>query len=425
MGAPIRQGRRERSPIHPVVQPPEVRLPAPANLAALLKLGFDGGDLKILWANRMARIECDPSDAAALMDLCNIEQILGDQASGLRRQTEALGQHRLYRSSWRAYNSLRVLAFMAPGDISANTPIEFLLQRSGAELYALYIVPGQPLPSPLPDHDIAIVLASESDEVRPVMREIERLIPSWPCPVLNPPGQVMRLARERMYRTLENVPGLVMPSTARIDRASFEKLGQGQAPVAQFLEGAAFPLIARPTGSHAGRGLAKLDDPAAILVYLLERPEAQFFLSRYVDYRSPDGLFRKYRIVWVDGRPYPVHMAIADQWKIWYLNADMASSAAKRAEEEHFMSAFDEDFARRHAATLAAMVERLGLEYAGIDCAELPDGKLLVFEGDIALAVHDMDPPDVYAYKGPPMQKLFGAFYDMLKRKSAGNLTPR
>ena len=182
MGAPIRQGRGERSPIHPVVQPPEVRLPAPANLAALLKLGFDGGDLKILWANRMARIECDPSDAAALMDLCNIEQILGDQASGLRRQTEALGQHRLYRSSWRAYNSLRVLAFMAPGDISANTPIEFLLQRSGAELYALYIVPGQPLPSPLPDHDIAIVLASESDEVRPVMREIERLIAKLALP---------------------------------------------------------------------------------------------------------------------------------------------------------------------------------------------------------------------------------------------------
>jgi hypothetical protein len=419
-GVPIRQGREERYPMPPAAWPP-----APANLAALLKLAFDGGDLKTLWADRMARIESNPSDAAALMDLCNIEQILGDQASGLRRQKDALLHHRLYRSSWRAYNSLRVLAFMAPGDISANTPIEFLLQRSGAELYSLYIIPGQPLPDPLPDHDIAIVLASESDEVRPVMREIERLIPSWPCPVLNQPGRVMCLSRERMYRTLESVPGLVMPSTARIDRASFEKLGQGQAPVGQFLEGGAFPLIARPTGSHAGRGLEKLNDPGSILAYLLERPEAQFFLSRYVDYRSPDGLFRKYRIVWVDGRPYPVHMAIADQWKIWYLNANMASNAAKRAEEEHFMSAFDEDFARRHAATLAATVERLGLEYAGIDCAELPDGRLLVFEGDIALAVHDMDPPDVYPYKGPQMQKLFSAFYDMLQRKSASNFAVR
>src|SRR5208282_4636518 len=136
-------------------------------------------------------------------------------------------------------------------------------------------------------------------------------------------------------------------------------------------------------------------------------------------YRSPDGLFRKYRIVWVDGRPFPCHMAIASQWKIWYLNADMASSAAHRAEEENFMSTFDQGFARRHAQPLAAMMERFGLEYAGIDCAELPDGRLLVFEGDIALVAHDMDPPDLYPYKGPHMQKLFAAFHEMLKRNSA------
>jgi hypothetical protein len=42
-----------------------------------------------------------------------------------------------------------------------------------------------------------------------------------------------------------------------------------------------------------------------------------------------------------------------------------------------------------------------------------------VFEGDISLVVHDMDPPDLYPYKSPPTQKLFAAFYDMLKRKRA------
>src|SRR5580658_11237566 len=105
-GVPISEGQEVRSSIRAAVRPP-----APANLAALLKLAFDGGDLKTLWANRMARIESDPGDAAALMDLCYIEQILGDQASGLKRQRQALRQHRLYRSSWPADNSLRVLAF--------------------------------------------------------------------------------------------------------------------------------------------------------------------------------------------------------------------------------------------------------------------------------------------------------------------------
>lgn len=151
--------------------------------------------------------------------------------------------------------------------------------------------------------------------------------------------------------------------------------------------------------------------------YLSDHPaDAEFFISRYVDYRSSDGFFRKYRIVWVDGRPYPCHMAIAADWKVWYLNADMASSAAKRAEEEEFMSTFDEGFARRHAGALAAAVERFGLEYVGIDCAEMPDGRLLVFEGDIALVAHDMDPPGLYPYKGPQMRRMFTAFYEMLKR---------
>jgi hypothetical protein len=111
-------------------------------------------------------------------------------------------------------------------------------------------------------------------------------------------------------------------------------------------------------------------------------------------------------------------MAIADQWKVWYYNAGMADSPHKRAEEDQFMSFFDEGFAHRHAAVLAAMVGRFGLEYVGIDCAELPDGRLIVFEGDISLAVHNMDPPNLYPYKSAPAQKLFKAFYSMLKRKS-------
>ena len=50
----------------------------------------------------------------------------------------------------------------------------------------------------------------------------------------------------------------------------------------------------------------------------------------------------------VDGRPYACHMAIADRWDIWYLNAGMSDSDSKRLEEETFMRTFDIGFARRH-----------------------------------------------------------------------------
>ena len=179
-----------------------------------------------------------------------------------------------------------------------------------------------------------------------------------------------------------------------------------------------FPIVVRPRGSHAGVGLAKIDDGAALERYLSERQEQEFFISRFVDYSDEDGLFRKYRVVFVDGRAYACHMAIAERWDIWYLNAGMTASASKRLEEETFMHTFDIGFARRHQTVLAALVERVGLEYFMIDCAETDDGSLLIFEADNTAVVHNMDPPSVFPYKSPQMHKIFDVFAAMLERRA-------
>lgn len=395
-------------------------LPVHGCLAQLFRKAHEGEDLAALRDRIAGCSEANTADAvaAALINLSIIDQLLGDRASGLARQLGALSLRRVYRSAWPSSpRALRVLAFKAAGDISTNTPIEFLLEGFDVVLHSLYVVPGQTLPE-VPDHDVAIVTVGESDADRPVMQEIERLIKSWPRPVLNRPDRVLQLSREGMHRLLEGIPGVFMPPTGRIRRAELEQIGSGVLPISRFLKGAAFPIIARPLGSHAGRGLVKLDDAAAIHAYLAQQAGDTFFVSPFVDYRSADGQFRKYRLVWVDGRPFPCHMAVAEEWKVWYYNADMAASLAKRAEEEQFLCNFNEGFGKRQAAALQAVAERLGLEYVGIDCAELPDGRLLVFEGDISLVVHDTDPPDVYPYKSGPARKVFAAFYDMLKRKS-------
>jgi glutathione synthase/RimK-type ligase-like ATP-grasp enzyme len=274
------------------------------------------------------------------------------------------------------------------------------------------------LPSPLPDHDVAIVALPDGEASRQTLAAIAALIPIWPRPVLNPPDRIGTLDRDRLFHRLSGIAGLDIPKTARLKRERIEALAAGKSFLTEILDDANYPLIVRPTGTHAGFGLQKISAARDLTDYLAGRTEDEFFLSRFVDYASADGFFRKYRLVVVDGKPYACHMAIADEWKVWYLNAGMADSAARRAQEEDFMTTFDEGFARRHAAALSGAAERLGLEYAGIDCAELPDGRLLVFEGDIALVAHDMDPPEIFPYKGPPMRRLFAAFYEMLKRKS-------
>jgi glutathione synthase/RimK-type ligase-like ATP-grasp enzyme len=379
----------------------------PIGIARLSKLAFGGADLKPLWRGLIDRFIAGESDAAALMDLATIEQLFGNVAGGIACQRAALERSRLYRLPSAKSASLRLLALAAPGDIGANTPLEFLLEESDVALDMLYVVPGSDVPDRLPPFDLAIVAAGESDANRPVLAEIARLAAPWRVPVLNDPARVASLSRDKVAAVMEDSPGLLVPATRRIAHAALA----GDRSLA-------FPIIVRPIDSHAGRGLARLADRAALDAYLRERAEDEFFVSRFIDYRSGDGLFRKYRIAFIDGEPYACHMAIADQWMIYYLNAGMRESAAKRAEEAQFMRAFDHDFAYRHEATLAAIGERIALDYFAIDCGELPDGRLLLFEADIAMIVHAMDPPEIFPYKGAPMRKLFDAFRAMLRRRA-------
>ena len=161
-------------------------------------------------------------------------------------------------------------------------------------------------------------------------------------------------------------------------------------------------------------GLQKLESASAIDAYLGEQADAEFYIAPFVDYSSRDGQFRKCRVAIIDGRPFICHMAISRHWMIHYLNADMKNDPVKREEEARFMASFDDDFAVRHAAAFAAIAERTGLEYLPIDCAETRDGKLLVFEVGPGMIVHSMDPPDLFPYKRPQMEKVFKAFHAML-----------
>jgi hypothetical protein len=271
----------------------------------------------------------------------------------------------------------------------------------------------------MPDHDVAIVAVPAGDAARPSMEVIAALATSWPRPILNAPAAIGMLDRDRLYRRLHGIAGLDIPPTARVTRQRLVSLAGGTLALDRLLDDGAFPLIIRPIDSHAGFGLAKVDDCDALAGYLAAREEEQFFISRFVNYANEDGLFRKYRIVIVDGRPYACHMAVGDEWKVWYLNADMAVRAPHRLEEARFMEEFDSGFAVRHAAALADINARLGLDYVAIDCAETTDGALLVFEADNTAIVHDMDPPNVYPYKPPQMKKIFQAVQAMLYRRAA------
>ena len=391
-------------------------------LAKLARMAFEGVSLEPLRQDLTDKVASGTADAGVGLDLSLIAQLLGQKEIGLLIQNQVLAFHQLYRSPCAvARPRLRVLALAAEIDMGGNTPIDFILEGSDIELKTLYIIPGCDLPQPLPEHDVAIVIASDSPQSRPALAEMVRLAPTWPRPIVNLPQRIVNLDRDKLYRLLRGIEGIDIPPTIVVCREQLEDVVESRMSITTVAQGTAFPIIVRPCGSHAGRGLAKLTDTAGLRAYLDGNPAREFFISRFVDYASADGLFRKYRIVVLDGKTYPCHMAIADQWDIWYLNAGMSLSEAKRAEEAAFMRTFDDGFAARHKTALNRIIERVGLDYFLIDCAENRNGELLIFEADNTAVVHNMDSPELFPYKSPQMLKIFQNFATMLADRAANS----
>ena len=379
-----------------------------------------GCEAQALGAYLSERILANASDSGAFLDLAALVQLSGDRENGLSLQETALGLNRLYCTAHGDGSGPRVLMLMVAGDMMANTPLDFLLESSNARLYSAYLdAAGRP-PMPLPDHDVAFFGIGETAANQPILAAWDPVARRWPVPMLNAdPAGIARLTRDNVSNLFADEPSILCPITVRATRADLAGVAAGAITAAALLKGADFPIIVRPTWSHAGKGLERIEAAADLTAYLDAHADDVFFVSPYIDYRSPDGLFRKQRIVFIGGAPHIAHMAISEHWMVHYLSAGMRENAGRRAEEAAFMASFDEDFCQRHAEAFAALNQTFELDYYGIDCAETQDGRLLLFEADVAMIVHALDDEETFPYKKPAMARVFTAFHDLLVASAA------
>lgn len=381
----------------------------PFGMARLATELFRGQPFEPLEAALISRLGLNPFDAGALHDLATLIQLVGHEAPGLQVLYKALSLSRMFRlyAPQGADAPVRLLMFAVPGNFMANMPVEFLLMNRPVQLDVVYLVPGQPFPDRLPEHDVVLVGIAESDTTRAVLMELGVRLTVWPKPVLNHPHRIGLAARDVLPDTIGRIDGVLIPPVQRLSRETL---------MDDALQSRTYPMVVRPCGSHAGQGLEKIDDPAALMAYLATRPETQFFASPFIDYRSADGQFRKYRLSAVGGRFYPCHVAISSNWMVHYLNAGMAESTTKREEEARAIANFDTEFGQRHGPALAAIAQALDLDYFSIDCAEMQDGRLLVFEAGTAMIVHQMEAPELYPYRKPAIDAICDGFLDLLRR---------
>lgn len=382
-------------------------------LAPFLRHSIAGVDLMPTAQAMLAQAETKPDDANLWMNLSTAMLCLGHRDLGISIQTQALEVQRIFAlPALQQPSKLRLLMLMAPGDLAENTPLDCLLENSDIDLVYYYVTPGAPLSQPIPEHDAVMVAICDTDCNRKTLAVLGEALAYWPAPVINAATHIPKTDRSALSDLLQNIPGLLIPSTLAITRHQLEAVTSGRLTFADFGD-IDFPIIVRPVGSHAGRDLDRIAAPDDLAGYLVKVTESDFFVARFVDYRSTDGLFRKYRIAMVDGKAFACHMGISSNWMIHYVNAGMYEDTAKREEEARWMADFD-SFIQAHREALTAFHQRLKLDYFCIDCAETQDGKLLIFEADNAMVIHAMDHVELFPFKHAHMAKIVQAFRCML-----------
>ena len=347
-------------------------------------------------------LELAPDHVASHLAIYELAQIRGDRSTALLHQAVALTYQQVFTEGNATTRS--VLCAMAPGDWQANVPVDLLFDRKSTTWHKFYLLGERQFTNlQLPPHDIIFNAIAEADDAIAPLKLCEQLAAIENKPIINKPASVLRTNRAELPAWLQSA-GCHVPPSARLTR---EQVHARELPFAA-------PLVIRPVGSHAGRGLEKIDHLDELDGYLERFESALFYVTAFVDYRNEDGYFRKYRIIVVDGVPFPFHMAISQNWMVHYYNAPMADNAWMRAEEEHWMASFENAFTLAQQRSLRDMASALDLEYFGVDCAIGPDGRVLVFEADPGVIVHLNDPADMYPYKHAYVPRIFEAVERML-----------
>ncbi len=377
------------------------------NLAQTL---YEAGDTAGAIAEHRAVLKLNDRNVASHLALYELLQMTGDPVMALAHQRLALEEQRLF--SRRAPNEARsVLFLLAPGDWQANIPVDFLVDPQTTTVHKLYLLDDRYIQRDrLPAYDVMWNAIAEWPDGHGYLDFAERVMETQTMPVLNDPRAVLATSRLRLPDTVRET-GVHVPHVVEVRDAD---LANGKVPLE-------FPVIARPAGSHAGRGLARLTQPSEGAAYVNEHRAHTYYVSPFVDYTSADGYYRKYRIVFVDGVPYPVHLAISQNWMVHYYNAGMSEDAWKRDEEAAFLADLTSAFTETNFQLLLSVANAVGLEYFGIDAAIDRDGRLLIFEADPAMLVHTTDPIELFPYKHRYIPRIYRAIEIMLDRRKTAD----
>jgi hypothetical protein len=246
-------------------------------------------------------------------------------------------------------------------------------------IYADFYDPAEPLPA----HAAMVNAIGDADLSDGALANAERIVLQSTAPVINAPALVRQTGRESNARRLAGIPGVIAPRISHLSHAADFR----------------FPLLLRAPGYHTGQHFLYVQTPGALTEAAASLPGCDPLAIEYLDARGPDGMARKYRVMFIGGAVYPLHLAISADWKVHYFTAAMEAYPAFRAEERRFLDDMPGVLGVRAMAALESILVVLGLDYAGIDFAIAPDGSLLLFEANATMAIIPPTADPIWDYR--------------------------
>jgi hypothetical protein len=290
-----------------------------------------------------------------------------------------------------------------------NIPTDLWINDRRFTIHALYPEFYDPRVA-LPPHALVVNAIGDADLCAAALSHCEGVLAHSRAPVINPPIRVQATGRAQIARRFGAIPGVIAPKIDTLSPADILQADDLQ-----------FPLLLRRPGFHTGEHFVYVADRG-------ELPEAidslsaaeELLLISYLDARGADGMSRKYRVMFIDGVIYPLHLAISADWKVHYFSSAMAQDASFREEERRFLEDMPAALGATAMRALRQICTTLDLEYAGMDFAVAADGSILLFEANATMVVFPPSPDAMWDYRRRAIDTVLAAASSMLLKHARG-----
>jgi hypothetical protein len=271
-------------------------------------------------------------------------------------------------------------------------------------LYAEYFDPARDLPP----HAVAFNAIGDADLCPDALARADHILAGSTAAVINPPSQIRMTTRAGVAQRLAGLPGVVAPEVRSWTRS--ELLGAVNL---------AFPQLLRAPGFHTGRHFLRVERQEDLEGAIAVLPGDTLLSIQDLDARGADGLARKYRVMFIGGALYPLHLAISADWKVHYFTAAMAGEARHRAEERQFLENMAGALGPRAMAALDEIAATLGLDYGGIDFGLSVDGSLLLFEANATMVINLPVSDPIWDYRRAAITRALEAAKKLVLARAA------